>query len=190
MNFLVKISCIKKIYDIYLQANKKLMKRQVELKEFLISKSTGIYTFKFQNKALTEFDEFMLKFKDSDDKLIKDDFNRIIKAIQKISESGALERYFRIEGKYKDNVVAIPLYIESRKNHPTLRLYCLRLSDHLIIIGNGDTKFQNYNNNPQIVQFTTDLASLEQAIKYYKKTNKIELNHNRIVVSNSINIEI
>ena len=173
-----------------MQANKKLMKRKIELKEFLITQSTGIYILKFQHKALTEFDEFMQKFKNCGDKLIKDDFNRIIKAIQKISESGALERYFRIEGKYKDNVVAIPLYIESRKNHPTLRLYCLRLSDHLLIIGNGDTKFQNYNNNPQIVQYTKDLASLEQVIKYYKKTNKIELNHNRIVISNSINIEI
>ena len=101
-----------------------------------------------------------------------------------------MERYFRIEGKYKDNVVAIPLYITKRKNHKTLRLYCLRLSDHIIIIGNGDTKFQNYNNNPQIVQYTEDLASLEQAIKFYKKTNDIKLNHNRIVVNNSINIEI
>ncbi len=166
------------------------MKRKIELKEFLITQSTGIYTFKFQNKTLTEFDEFMYKFKDTDDDLIKDDFNRIIMAIKKISESGALERYFRIEGKYKDNVVAIPLYITKRKNHKTLRLYCLRLSDHLIIIGNGDTKFQNYNNNPLIVQYTEDLASLEQAIKFYKRTNDIKLNHNRIVVNNSINIEI
>ena len=72
-----------------MQTNKKLMKRNIELKEFLITQSTGIYTFKFQNKTLTEFDEFMHKFKNSGDELIIDDFNRIIKAIQKISESGA-----------------------------------------------------------------------------------------------------
>lgn len=66
----------------------------------------------------------------------------------------------------------------------------MRLSDHIIIIGNGDTKFQNYNNNPQIVQYTKELADLEKAIKYYKKTKKIKINHNRIVIENSINIEI
>ena len=188
--FLAEKYCIEKKNDLYLQTNKKLLKRNIDLKEFLITQSTGIYTFKFQNKTFTEFDEFMHKFKNSGDELIIDDFNRIIKAIQKISESGALARYFRPERKIKDNVVAIPLDIKPRKNHPTLRLYCLRLSDHLIIIGNGDTKFQKYNNNPLIVQYTEDLASLEQAIKFYKKTNDIKLNHNRIVVNNSINIEI
>lgn len=59
------------------------MKRRVELIEFLTTETTGIYTLKFQDKAISEFDEFMYKFKDTDDDLIKDDFNRIIMAIKK-----------------------------------------------------------------------------------------------------------
>lgn len=58
----------------------------------------------------------------------------IVAWLDRIGETGALERYFRPEGKYGDGVSAIP--IESGK----LRLYCLRLSDKILIFGNGDAK--------------------------------------------------
>ena len=51
----------------------------------------------------------------------------IVAWLDRIGETGALERYFRPEGKYGDGVSAIP--IESGK----LRLYCLRLSDKILI---------------------------------------------------------
>lgn len=58
----------------------------------------------------------------------------IVAWLDRIGETGAFERYFRPEGKYGDGVSAIP--IESGK----LRLYCLRLSDKILIFGNGDAK--------------------------------------------------
>ena len=111
--------------------------------------------------------------------------------IKKISENGAYERLFRInEGKMNDNVVAIPLDIKYRKNHDTLRLYCVRLSDRVLIIGNGDTKRGSYNSNPNIVQYTKDLASIERAINYYIRKNQIKLDTNKIIIDNSVNITI
>ena len=167
------------------------MKRIVEIKGLLITDAAGIYTFQFANKSQTEFTEFMLKFKNSSDPLIQDDFQRIIAMIQKISENGAYERLFRTnESKMKDNVVAIPLDIKYRKNHDTLRLYCVRLSDRILIIGNGDTKRGSYNNNPNIIQYTNDLVSIERAINYYIRKNQIRLDLNKIIIDNSVKITI
>lgn len=50
------------------------------------------------------------------------------------SAKGALERYFRPESSFKSKVVAIP--IETNK----LRLYCIRLTDGVLILGNGGVK--------------------------------------------------
>ena len=44
------------------------------------------------------------------------------------------ERYFRREGKMNDSIVALPV-IKSK-----LRLYCLRLTDKILVLGNGDVK--------------------------------------------------
>lgn len=48
-----------------------------------------------------------------------------------LENGAALERYFRYEGKMSDNVVALPTFRTS------LRLYCLRMSDSVLIVGNG-----------------------------------------------------
>lgn len=45
-----------------------------------------------------------------------------------------MERYFRYEGKYGDGVSAIPIETSN------LRLYCIRLSDRILIFGNGGVK--------------------------------------------------
>lgn len=53
---------------------------------------------------------------------------------KKIEQKGALERYFRPEHKYGDNIGAIPI------EYGRVRLYCLRISDKILIVGNGDIK--------------------------------------------------
>ena len=169
------------------------MSKRVEIKDIIITDSVGIYTFQFENSSNTEFEDFVLKYQNVQDRLVKDDFNRIIKAIDKISNNngGAVERFFRTnERTMSDNVVAIPLDTLRRKNHDTLRLYCVRLSDRILIIGNGDTKRGSYNSNPNIVKYTNDLANLEKAINYFVRKNKIELNYNKIIIDDSISIRI
>lgn len=55
--------------------------------------------------------------------------------MDKIAETGALERYFRPEGRYGDGVGVIPIDVGNK-----LRLYCLRLSDWILVFGNGGVK--------------------------------------------------
>jgi hypothetical protein len=46
-----------------------------------------------------------------------------------------LERYFRPEGHYGDGVGVIPIDVGNK-----VRLYCLRLSDKILVFGNGGVK--------------------------------------------------
>ena len=63
-----------------------------------------------------------------------EDIDTIIAWLDRIGENGALERYFRYEGKFGDGVSAIPIETSN------LRLYCIRLSDKILIFGNGGVK--------------------------------------------------
>jgi hypothetical protein len=55
--------------------------------------------------------------------------------MDKIAETGALERYFRPEGRYGDGVGVIPIDVGNK-----IRLYCLRLSDKILVFVNGGVK--------------------------------------------------
>ena len=66
--------------------NKHKMKKVVEIKDVIITDAVGIYTFQFEDSLRTEFDDFMLRYRDIEDKLVRDDFNRIVAMIAKISK--------------------------------------------------------------------------------------------------------
>lgn len=87
--------------------------------------------------------------------------------MRKIIAKGASERLFRTcESKINDRVVAIPLDIRRRKKGSgTLRLYCLRISDEVLILGNGGIKYGNaYNDNEELNTYVSDLAKLDHVI--------------------------
>ena len=46
-----------------------------------------------------------------------------------------MERYFRPEGRYGDGVGVIPIEVGNK-----IRLYCLRLSDKILVFGNDGVK--------------------------------------------------
>ena len=88
------------------------------------------------------------------------DYQRIIAALQAILRIGALERFFRPEGSMNDSVQALP--IESGK----LRLYCLRLSDQIVILGNGGVKTtRTYQENPRLYGYVLDLQRFERILQ-------------------------
>lgn len=91
-----------------------------------------IYTIQFLSENESEYERFYNRFKD--DAEFNPDLMRIVALINKIADLGALERYFRPEGKYNDKVCALPV-LQSK-----LRLYCLRLSDKILVLGNGGVK--------------------------------------------------
>ena len=75
-------------------------------------------------------------------------------------DRGALERYFRPEGTMEDNLCALP--IESGN----IRLYCLRISDEILILGNGDRKTtRTYQEERKLLGYALDLQKFDILLK-------------------------
>ena len=95
--------------------------------------NVNFYSIKMEGEELTEMEAFFEKFPEGCE--YDDDIDVIISWIDQIAERGALERYFRPEGHYDDGVGVIPIDVGNK-----LRLYCLRLSDKILVFGNGGIK--------------------------------------------------
>ena len=94
--------------------------------------AVNFYSIHLDADSLSELEKFFEKFPIGCE--YDEDMDVIVAWLDKIGENGALERYFRNEGRYGDGVSAIP--IETNR----LRLYCIRLSDKILLFGNGDVK--------------------------------------------------
>ena len=139
------------------------MKRKVEFAPVNLQGVADIYSVRVDAETDHEFRKFLILFRSTSDQYIQNDFNRIVEGIKKISEQGALERFFRPEGKRIDRVWAIPLEIlpRDKTKHGTLRVYCIRISDKLLIIGGGGVKTTDaYDSDPLL----NDSVLLLQAI--------------------------
>ena len=146
-------------------ANDKTMK-QVKIEPVKSSDTASLYTIIFEGDNMSEFTKFMMRFKDNAH--LQRDYQLIVYALQKILENGALERYFRPEGKFADRVCALP--IDSGK----LRLYCLRLSDKILILGNGGIKeTKTYNENQELNGYVIDLQKFDALLRASEKEGSI-----------------
>lgn len=122
------------------------------------SEKVSLYSISFEMDGTTEFEKFVAEFEMNAS--YNQDYQRIIAALQAILRIGALERFFRPEGTMNDSVQALP--IESGK----LRLYCLRLSDQIVILGNGGVKTtRTYQENPKLYGYVLDLQRFERILQ-------------------------
>ena len=125
---------------------------------------------------MSEFAKFMTRFKDNG--RLKRDYQLILYALNKILENGVLERYFRREGRLNDRVCALP--IDSGK----LRLYCLRLSDKILILGNGGIKAtRTYNEDSELNGYVMDLQQFDALLKEAEKDGSIQIKETYITGS-------
>ena len=153
--------------------------RKVEFTPIRLTDFADIFSIRIENDTLSEFQKFLIMFRNTDDEYIKNDFNRIVEAVSKIAEQGALERFFRNEGKYKDRVYAIPLDIIKRDHtlHGTLRLYCIRISDKLLILGGGGIKTTDkYEEDDNLLNSVKTLQSVDKELEDFDPIDDTLLN--------------
>lgn len=142
--------------------------KNITLKIIEQSENVSLYSICFENDKLSEFEKFIEKFKK--DATINNDYKVILTALSKILEDGALERLFRPEGKMSDNVCA--LSVNSKK----LRLYCLRISENILIIGNGGVKStKSYQEDEELYGYVMDLQAFDNLLQN-------EINKNNIII--------
>lgn len=134
----------------------------------------GLFTISFLGEDDSEFDKFIKKFKEDADK--KEDLFLVLNAINRmLNASGFLERYFRPEGKFGDNVVALP--IEKAK----IRLYCLRMSDSVLIVGNGGIKkSKTYQEDDNLNGYVITLQQLDHLLEKEIKDGKVKIEETKI----------
>lgn len=156
---------------------------EVTLKTIEQNDNVSLFSICFSESSESEFEKFLMEFKD--DAVYNKDFNTILMALSKIIDKGALERFFRIEGKINDNVAALAL--DSHK----LRLYCLRISDQILILGNGGVKTtRTYQENMRLSGYVTTLQSFDKALKKAQKAGRISIEKNVITDIKSATFEI
>ena len=133
------------------------------------TENAGLFTLCFEGESFTEFQRFILK--GHENATLQPDLQKILNAVQHMMNAmGFLERYFRPEGKMRDRVTALP--IQSSK----LRLYCLRLSDSVLIVGNGGAKStKTYEEDPELNGYVIQLQKLDDLLRLAESKGEITI---------------
>jgi len=159
------------------------MKKRTTVDVIVQSEKTCLYSISFETDGTTEFEKFVLEFERNAS--YNNDYQRIIAALQAILRLGALERFFRPEGTMKDSVAALP--IESGK----LRLYCLRISEQIVILGNGGVKkTKTYQEDPKLYGYVMDLQRFERILNENLEKGYVSIEQKGLTGIDDITFEI
>ncbi len=154
---------------------------EVELLLVNSSERCTMYTIQFLNDEESESEKFISKFRQNAE--LNPDFQAIMRFVEQILSKGALERYFRCEGKMSDSVVALPV-LKSK-----LRLYCLRLTDKILALGNGDVKnTRKYEENETLQGYVMDLQKFEKLLKQEVRLGNVEITEKEIITDKTFEI--
>lgn len=148
------------------------MKHSIFVELFEQHEKTTFYTIRFHDEEESETKAFFSKF---DNDKFADDIDIILTVIDKIGEVGAEERRFRLEG---GNVKAIPLTSSG------LRLYLYRISDEVVILGNGGHKqTATYQEDPLLNKHVETIRAVGNMLMKRLKHNESQL-YNRQLMGN------
>ncbi|MFY9311055.1 MAG: hypothetical protein WAQ28_18575 [Bacteroidia bacterium] len=155
------------------------MKRKIVVELLENHEKVNFYTIRFVDEKISEFEKFYDKF---DIEEFETDIDTIVYWIDKIGEIGALDRYFRPEG---GKLKALP--IDTSK----LRLYCYKLTEGIVIIGNGGVKkTRTYNEDPLLNSFASVLKTIGTFLVSRINTNKVSVHNNTLYQNLIFSIEI
>lgn len=118
------------------------MKNFVTIKPFKTFRKVKYYTFHVEERAQSETDAFFSTYEQVED--LTDDLNVLVTWMTEIGENrGATTRYFRPENAAE--ALPPPAYVmaELTIDKCDLRLYCVRLTDNIVILANGGRKESN-----------------------------------------------
>lgn len=136
--------------------------------------NVSLYSICFDGNEQSEFEKFLTAFREN--AKLNEEYQRILVAVNHIVEKGALERFFRPEGKMSDGLCALSL------DTHRLRLYCLRISDQILFVGNGGEKTsRTYQEDTILTGYVMDLQQFDKLLKEAQKEGRISIEKNIIV---------
>lgn len=156
----------------------------ITLPDQFIFEKVNFYTVIFENE-ISEADKFFEKLEmHADEK----DALRFIAVLEEIGNiRGAKERYFRAERGFNalppSNKEAIKMHLSQFELINDWRLYCLRLSDNIVILFNGDIKTaRTAQQCPRVAPFFYQAGQLTKLIDEGIKDRDIVIIENKLVI--------
>ena len=115
------------------------MNNYVTIRLFKLFEQVAYYTFSVEGRDQSEADAFFARF-EKDEKVVTD-LNLLVAWIQEIGQRrGAQPRYFRFENDASALPPPARIMAELGDGYCQLRLYCVRLTDQVVILANGGRK--------------------------------------------------
>lgn len=128
----------------------------------------SLYSPRFEGEQYTEFEKFLLAFKEQ----YPDDVKQIVYRLDIAKREGAQDRHFRYEGKMRDRVMALPSHLETT----SLRLYLLNIQSRILILGNGGLKSTaKYQEDANLNKCVETLQKIDIELKLREKKKVITI---------------
>lgn len=159
---------------IYLCQRREIMGRLIQILR-TDSEEIEIYSPKYDGEEDSEFEKFLKINGARKEPQLRKFFDAIVSAVDKIREVGARENLFRPEGR---RIKALPLFISPNskidKKIGKMRLYCLRYSEKILVLGNGGVStLQKYEDDVWLNKCVNDLRIIDKIItKELKRIRK------------------
>ena len=177
-------TCDDKLLCLFLHSQNFLIMKQNLLVELLEDGSkVSFYSPRFDGEEYTEFEKFLLKYKD----VYPKDVAQIVYRLAIIKRDGAEDRHFRYEGAKRDRVMALPSHLET----VSLRLYLLNIQSKVLILGNGGKKgTATYQEDNYLNRCVNILQKIDIQIKMMERQNIITINGTKLLGPLSFVIEL
>ena len=142
----------------------------------------SLYSPRFEGEQYTEFEKFLLAFKEQ----YPDDVKQIVYRLDIAKREGAQDRHFRYEGKMRDRVMALPSHLETT----SLRLYLLNIQSRILILGNGGLKSTaKYQEDANLNKCVETLQKIDIELKLREKKKIITIKGTQLLGELEFRIE-
>lgn len=138
------------------------------------SEHAAIFSPKESACEMSEFEKFLSIKSSLKEPQHLQEFDSIIAVLGKIlKDCGARENLFRLEGG-RIKAIPLPLYGTKKKGIGSIRLYCIRYSEKLLIIGNGGIKkMKRYEDDPMLKSMVDILRHIDIIITKESKKKHV-----------------
>lgn len=158
------------------------MERNLFIELLEDGENVSLYSPHFEGEEYSEFEKFLLTFKDSH----PDDVRQIVYRLDIIKRDGARDMHFRYEGTRRDRVMALPSHLETT----SLRLYLLNIQAKILILGNGGLKSTaTYEEDKNLHRQVKTLQKIDIKIKERQKSKVIVVSGTELLGELSFTIE-
>lgn len=158
------------------------MKKNLLIELLEDSEKVSLYSPRYEGEEFTEFEKFLLQYKD----LYPDDIAQLVYRLDIIKRDGANDRHFRYEGTKRDRVMALPSHLETT----SLRLYLLNIHSKILILGNGGIKTSTtYQEDEFLNKCVQTLQKIDIELKQLEKKKIIYISGTKLLGTLHFEIE-